>query len=179
MFLTGEQIYYRPLATSDAEAFYHWSCDREVVKYSLSSLVHPKSQEDHRQWLAGLNQNKSSFDLGICCKESGRLIGYAGITSLSTLNRSGEYYLMIGDKDYWGKGIATEVTREITRYGFDSLGLHRIELTAFVENVGAVKAYEKAGYQHEGIKRHGGFREGQFLDKVIMSALATEWIGKT
>ncbi|EGQ8444731.1 GNAT family N-acetyltransferase, partial [Vibrio cholerae] len=53
--------------------------------------------------------------------------------------------------------------------------LHRIELTAYCDNVAAIKAYEKAGYQHEGIKRESGYRNGRFMDKVQMSVLSREW----
>ena len=175
MFLTGEQVYYRPLAVDDAAVFYRWSCDREVVRYSLSSFVHPKSPAEWQQWLASVNQGAKSFSLGVCCKETDALIGYAGIAGISSLNRSGEYFVLIGDKNYWGRGIGTEVTRTVTDYGFDALGLHRIELTAFATNPGAVKAYERAGYRHEGILRQAGFRDGRFHDKVMMAVLASEW----
>ncbi|CAB1256741.1 N-acetyltransferase GCN5 [Vibrio cholerae] len=74
-----------------------------------------------------------------------------------------------------GKGLGTEVTRLVTNYGFRELGLHRIELTAYCDNVAAIKAYEKAGYQHEGIKRESGYRNGRFMDKVQMSVLSREW----
>lgn len=117
------------------------------------------------------------MSFGVCCNESGKLIGYAGISSISSLNRSGEYFILMGDKAYWGKGIGTEVTKVITDYGFNSLGLHRIELTAFSVNPAAIRAYEKAGYQHEGVKRQSGFRNGEFFDKVQMSVLSHEWSG--
>ncbi|WP_413699615.1 GNAT family N-acetyltransferase [Psychromonas sp. KJ10-10] len=116
------------------------------------------------------------FPLVFRCQATGDLIGYAGISSISVLNRSGEYFILIGNKQYWGKGIATEVTKRITDYGFKTLGLHRIELTAFVNNQSAIRAYAKAGYKHEGIKRQSGYRNGQFLDKVQMATLCHEWL---
>ncbi|WP_193746142.1 GNAT family N-acetyltransferase, partial [Vibrio parahaemolyticus] len=38
-------------------------------------------------------------------------------------------------------------------------------------------AYENAGYKHEGVMRQSGFRNGEFVDKVLMSVLSTEWLG--
>ena len=105
------------------------------------------------------------------------MIGYAGIASISTLNRSGEYFILIGDKSYWGKGIGTEVTKVISDYGFNTLGLHRIELTAYANNPSAIRAYEKAGYVHEGVKKQSGYRNGKFVDKVMMAVLAIDWQG--
>lgn len=175
MFLEGNEVYFRPLSVEDAEDFYQWACDREVVKYSLSSFSYPKSKYDLETWLKNINNDAKTFSLGICVKDSDKLIGYAGIASISTLNKSGEYFILIGNKSFWGKGIATETTQIITDYGFNTLGLHRVELTAYNLNPAAYKAYEKAGYVHEGVKRQSGFRDGKFHDKVMMSALATEW----
>ncbi|NRA82448.1 MAG: GNAT family N-acetyltransferase [Gammaproteobacteria bacterium] len=176
MFLTGSQIYLRPLAIADADDFYQWGNDREVIQYSLSSFAIPKSLAHYQQWLSASNSGKSTIELGICCKETNKLIGYAGIAGISQLNRSGEYFILIGNKQYWGLGIASEVTRIVTQYGFETIGLHRIELTAFVENQAAVKAYTNAGYHHEGVKRQSGFRHGQFLDKVMMAVIAPQWL---
>ncbi|NRA72127.1 MAG: GNAT family N-acetyltransferase [Gammaproteobacteria bacterium] len=175
MFLTAKQVYLRPLVVADGEAFYQWSLDRSVTQYSLSSFSRPQSLTDHQKWLTNLSDNKNTVALGICCHQTDQLIGYAGIAGISQLNRCGEYFILIGDKQYWQRGIATEVTRLVTEYGFLTLGLHRIELTAFSVNIAAVKAYTKAGFQTEGIMRQAGYRNGQFLDKVMMAALATQY----
>lgn len=175
MFLTAKQVYLRPLAVTDGDSFYQWSLDRAVTQFSLSSFSRPQSLADHQKWLTNLSDNNNTVALGICCQQTDQLIGYAGIAGISQLNRCGEYFILIGDKSYWQRGIATEVTRIVTEYGFSTLGLHRIELTAFSANIGAIKAYTKAGFQQEGIMRQAGFRNGQFLDKVMMAALATQY----
>ena len=51
------------------------------------------------------------------------------------------------------KGYATEALKEILRFGFDQLNLHRIEAGCAVENVASIKVLEKAGMQREGRKR--------------------------
>ncbi|MEJ2765945.1 GNAT family protein [Photobacterium sp. MCCC 1A19761] len=177
MFLQSKMIKLRPLDVDDTDEFYLWACNREVTQFSISSYSYPKSKTDISKWLAGINNDSKSISLGITCGETGRLIGYAGIASISTLNRCGEYFILIGDKEYWGKGIGTEVTKLVTDYGFKDLGLHRIELTAYATNPSAIRAYEKAGYVHEGVKRQSGYRNGQFIDKVQMSVLSHEWVG--
>ncbi|USD62094.1 GNAT family N-acetyltransferase [Vibrio sp. SCSIO 43140] len=175
--IESRAVRLRPLGIEDVEAFYLWACDREVTQFSLSSYAYPKSKADILSWLTTINDSSKTVSFGVCCNESDKLIGYAGISSISSLNRSGEYFILIGDKAYWGKGIGTEVTKVVTDYGFNSLGLHRIELTAFSVNPAAIRAYEKAGYQHGGVKRQSGFRNGEFFDKVQMSVLSNEWSG--
>ena len=174
MFIKGQAITLRPLEIEDAEVFYLWSQDREITQFSLSSFAYPKSQSDIANWLSLVNQNPKNISFGICCIKTGKLVGYAGIVDISQINRSGEFFILIGDKHYWAKGVATDVTQLITAYGFRDLGLHRIELTAFSDNKAAIRAYEKAGYQHEGIKRQAGFRHGGFYDKVQMSVLVSD-----
>jgi len=177
MFLVTNKAQLRSLDISDAAEFYAWSCDREVTQFSLSAYAYPQSKGDIATWLSGINANTKCVSFGICCGESGKLIGYAGIASISTLNRSGEYFILIGNKAYWGEGIGTEVTKVITDYGFNTLGLHRIELTAYANNPSAIHAYENAGYVHEGLKKQSGFRNGEFVDKVMMAILAPDWQG--
>ncbi|NRA62045.1 MAG: GNAT family N-acetyltransferase [Psychrobium sp.] len=177
MILESPLVKLRSLEVDDVNEFHQWSCDREVTQFSLSSYAYPQSKADISQWLSNINSSSKTVSFGICCSETGELIGYAGIASISSLNRCGEYFILIGNKDYWGIGIATEVTMMITHYGFNALGLHRIELTAFDVNPAAIRAYEKAGYVHEGIKRESGYRNGKFLDKVQMSVLVHEWSG--
>jgi len=175
MFIESGKVKLRPLETEDAAEFYAWASDREVTQFSLSAYAYPQSKSDITKWLSDINSSAKTVSFGICCQDSGRLIGYAGIASINTLNRCGEYFILIGDKDYWGRGLGSDVTKLVTQYGFESLGLHRIELTAYSINPAAIKAYENAGYVHEGIKRESGYRNGQFLDKVQMAAICYEW----
>lgn len=177
MFLVTSKAELRSLEINDSGEFYAWSCDREVTQYSLSAYAYPQSKADISTWLSGININSKCVSFGICSTETGTLIGYAGIASISTLNRCGEYFILIGNKAYWGQGIGTEVTKMITDYGFNTLGLHRIELTAYATNPSAIRAYENAGYVQEGVKRQSGFRNGEFVDKVMMVVLAPEWKG--
>ena len=177
MFLETNKAQLRSLDINDSAEFYAWSCDREVTQFSLSAYAYPQSKAEISTWLSGINANKICVTFGICSVKTGKLIGYAGIASISSLNRSGEYFILIGNKAYWGDGIGTEVTKVITDYGFNTLGLHRIELTAYANNPAAIRAYENAGYMHEGLKKEAGFRNGVFIDKIMMAILAPAWQG--
>lgn len=175
MLIESSLIKLRSLESEDCQEFYNWANDREVTQFSLSSYAYPQSKSDILKWLAGINKCSKTITFGICSIETGQLVGYAGITSISTLNRSGEFFILIGAKDHWGKGIGTEVTKLITEYGFKTLGLHRVELTVYASNQPAIRTYQKAGYKHEGVKRESGFRNGEFVDKIQMGVLSHEW----
>ncbi|KII87928.1 hypothetical protein PLICRDRAFT_141983, partial [Plicaturopsis crispa FD-325 SS-3] len=65
-------------------------------------------------------------------------------------------------------GYGTEAVGWILEQAFMRLGLHRVALSASPWNVGARRAYEKAGFVLEGTNRKALFREGKFWDTINM-----------
>jgi RimJ/RimL family protein N-acetyltransferase len=148
---------------------------REATKYALGTWLFPWSKHETETWLTHTLQDKATLSLGVVEKQTAQLIGYAGITSISHVNHSGEYYLFLGEKSRWGKGYGTETTRLIVQYGFASLNLHRIMLTVSAPNIGGITAYSRAGFQQEGVLRQACYRDGTYHDKIIMAILRPEW----
>jgi RimJ/RimL family protein N-acetyltransferase len=171
-------IELKPLKVQDVQYFYSWINDDEVIKYSLSVFQNMETKEEVDSWFKKLLDNRDDLQLGIYDKSSKKLIGYAGISNISKLNKSGEYFIFIGGKTQWGKGISTEVTKQILEVGFNKLGLNRIMLTVSEPNIGGVKSYLKVGFKQEGILRKASFRDGQFHNKIVMSVLKSEWNSK-
>ena len=174
-FLDGATVLLRSLEREDLDLFWSWFADREAVKYSLGSWIFPWSRSETQAWLERTIQDKETLSLGVVAKAPGKLIGYAGIAGISRINHAGEYYIFLGDKESWGKGYGTEVTRLIVDYGFASPNLHRIALTVSSLNIGGVKAYTRAGFQQEGILRQTCYRDGSYHDKLVMAMLRPEW----
>ena len=119
-------------------------------------------------------KDKSALTLGIVVRESGKLVGYVSITGISAINRAGEYFILIGDKSAWGKGIGREVTRLIVDHDIAALNLHRIMLTFSDLNIGGVKVYQAAGFREE-VLRQACYRDGAYHDKIVMAVLRSEW----
>lgn len=133
------------------------------------------SDNDIRSWYSTLLSNDKDFIRGIFLSSNDALLGYAGICNISNLNKSGEYFVFIGDKSQWGKGIGTITTQKVLEYGFEQLKLHRIMLTVSEPNIGGIRAYEKAGFQLEGRLRQACFRDGKYHDKLVMSILREDF----
>lgn len=164
-----------PLQNSQAAIFHRWISDPEVIAYSLTAFQSLTTVEQVAEWLAHTLLDQRSLTLGIYLAETKELIGYAGIVNISRINQSGEYFILLGEKRYWGQGIGTSVTRQVVTRAFQELGLHRVMLTVSVPNQGGVKAYLKAGFQLEGRLRQACYRQHAFHDKLLMSVLKTEW----
>ena len=155
--------------------FYPWIADPEVIHYSLSAFQAMKTTAQIDQWFAATLRDEKSLNLGIYLQETNTLIGYAGLSNLSATNQSGEYFILIGEKAYWGKGVGTEVTKQVLALGFTTHQLNRIMLTVSESNLGGLKAYTKAGFVVEGRLRAACCRNGLFHDKIVMSVLKDEW----
>jgi RimJ/RimL family protein N-acetyltransferase len=104
-----------------------------------------------------------------------QLIGNSGFFSIDWRNRNAELGIFIGDKNYRDQGYGTEGVRLLLRHGFSTLNLHRIFLRVFEDNPRAIRAYEKAGFIHEGRQRQAEYHDGQFHDVLFMSVLRPEW----
>jgi RimJ/RimL family protein N-acetyltransferase len=70
-----------------------------------------------------------------------------------------------------GRGYMTAALRAAVEFGFDELNLQRIEWRAQVGNEGSRRVAEKAGFQHEGIQRHGCPQRGQRHDAWVAAIL--------
>jgi RimJ/RimL family protein N-acetyltransferase len=162
-----------PLSPENLTPFYQWIRDEEAIIYSLSIFQGMKTDQQITDWYTQSINDSRNSNHGIFV--DGVFVGYAGMSSISNINKSGEYFIFIGDKNYWGKGIGTEVTRKIVKMGFEELGLNRIMLSVSVPNVAGVKAYERAGFVIEGRFREAALRNGEFHDKFVMSILKSEW----
>jgi RimJ/RimL family protein N-acetyltransferase len=89
--------------------------------------------------------------------------------------RSAEVGIFIGEKSCWNKGYGAEVMSLLLKFGFNNLNLNRIYLRVDDANKGGIRAYEKAGFVHEGRFRQGTFYNGKYGDLLFMSVLRTEW----
>lgn len=165
-------IEFRPLKVTDAPTLRKWFSDYEVVKYSLTRFLAPMSLAEVEERIkVEYKTTKTDYTVGIVDTSTKRLIGYAGLTGISAQNKSAEYFIMIGERSYWSKGIGTQVTKQIVEYGFNKLQLHRIQLTVSDVNPAGVKAYKNAGFVEEGVMRDASFRDGKFHNKIMMAII--------
>ncbi|MGD0749877.1 MAG: GNAT family protein [Anaerolineales bacterium] len=181
----GERIRLRRNERSDIPKFVEWLNDPEVRRYLLMNL--PISQAIEEQWferMLKLPANEQPFGIEVrdLASEDGkdhwRLIGNCSFMGFDQTARSAEVGLFIGDKSCWNKGYGTEVMQILLNLGFRTFNLNRIYLRVDEANKGGIRAYEKAGFVHEGCFRQGTFNNGQYGDVLLMSVLRTEWDSK-
>lgn len=176
----GERVRLRAPEQSDLPRFVEWLNDPEVRAGLM--LVLPLSLAEEEKWFENMLQrpvHEHPLAIEIRSEESGEWIpvGNCGFHNIDWRCRSAEVGIFIGEKQYWSHGYGTEVMRLLLRHAFNTLNLNRIALDVYESNPRAVRAYEKAGFSHEGRKRQGMFKDGEYIDILQMSVLRSEWDG--
>lgn len=119
-------------------------------------------------------RRRSGIRWGITLRGDDKLIGSAGFYKWIQPER---YQAEMGydlNPAFWDKGIMTEALTAIIHYGFDHMGLHRIEVLISHHNRRSQKLVRELGFKREGVLRDHYFVEGRFADDVIFSLLKEE-----
>lgn len=174
-YLIGENIYLRIITEADLTLRYRdWFNDAEVCKGN-SHHRFPNYEEDMRTYYERIIKSRENLILAICDKVTDLHIGNVSLQDINPVNRSAEFAIVIGDKNYWGKGVGTEAMRLIVSHGFRELNLNRIELGTFDDNIGMEKLAMKNGFKKEGRSRQAVWKEGRWKDILHFGLLRDEW----
>lgn len=172
-FRTGERVALRPLELEDAERLRAWVNDPEVHQHL--GRFRACNAAAQRDWLEELNQRPEDHAFGIALRESGALIGSCGLHKVTFPHRSAELGVLIGETSTQGRGLGTEALRLLLGYGFDTLGLHRVELRVYESNPRAIRCYERLGFRREGEKREARWWAGRWWSVFDYAILEDEW----
>ncbi len=172
-FLIGEKIYLRPLEREDAALAASYVNDPEVRR--TLHRQDPKNLIAEEEFIAKTSSMPDGLVLGIAKKDGDLLVGLTGLHDIQRNARHAVFGIAIGAKDDWGKGFGTEATALMVRHAFETLNLNRVWLLVHEDNARGIRAYEKAGFRREGLLRQHGFREGRYVNEVLMGVLREEW----
>lgn len=172
-----DKIKLRALTASDIEKTLFWH-NQEDISDLYSGHPFPVNIETEQKWYEKiLTSNFPVTVFGIECIENHCLIGITVLKDINLINRTAEFSIYIGDRDYRGKGFSNDATSETLRFGFFKLGLNRIFLKVLEENEAAIKLYQTAGFNKEGLFRGAVFKNNSFKNELIMAILKDEFQG--
>lgn len=105
----------------------------------------------------------------------GHILGESVINEIDWSARCANFRIAMFHPDSCGKGIGSWAVRVTRDFAFETLGLHRLELDVFSFNPRAIRAYEKAGFQREGVRREAVLDGEAYGDDILMAILEDEW----
>lgn len=173
--LETERLILRKVTLEDIEDMHQYGSDEEVSKYvTWNTHATISDTKDFVEFVLTKYENKQVSPWGIEYKENGKFIGTIDFVWWQPNHKTAEIGYVIS-KEYWGKGLTTEVAKEIIKFGFEEMDLVRIQARCDVDNIGSARVMEKAGMSFEGIIRKGIFVKGKHRDIKMYSILKEEF----
>ena len=169
--LETERLILRKITMEDSADIHRYASNPDVSKYVFWEAHNSLgATEDYIGFILDLYANGKLAPWGIQNKEDGKLIGTVDFVNWQPQHRTAEIGYALS-KEYWGRGMATEATKELIKFGFNSMDLVRIQAKCLVENAGSERVMEKAGMAFEGILRKFIFIKGSHYDVKMYSII--------
>ncbi|MCP4568413.1 MAG: GNAT family N-acetyltransferase [FCB group bacterium] len=166
--ISGNRLYLREVRLSDVnERYYKWMSDPAITRYLETRYV-PQSLENIATFVRRLDGKADEPFMAICTKDEGQHIGNIKLGPINWMHRRAEVSLLIGEKEFWGGGYATEAISLITRFAFETLSLNKLNASCYEANRGSARAFEKCGYRAEGYLRDHCLIEGETANLIML-----------
>ncbi len=172
--LVGPRITLRELRDTDVAAVFSYAGNPEVARHvpwsTHAGLA--DSEEFVRDVLTKARADQRSI-YALAVTVDDQLIGTGRISIVNSQYRRGDIGYVL-HPDWWSQGFGTEVAGLLRDFGFDRLGLRRIEATAHPDNVGSQRVLEKIGMRYEGRIRDHMLVDGTWRDSLSYAILETD-----
>jgi RimJ/RimL family protein N-acetyltransferase len=163
-----------------APRYLEWLRDMEVVRYiGREEYLTPIPFEEVRAYVEEVWANPLCTFFAV---HSAADDEFLGTTKLNYLNQAGvatrtaDVGIMIGDRRYWGKGLATDAICTVSHHAFDALEARKLTAGAVGANEAVLKAFLKVGYREEGRLRRKLLVEGEYEDHVLFGCFPDELV---
>jgi RimJ/RimL family protein N-acetyltransferase len=176
---TGEEIellFSPPIDEArEAKIFASWFNDNRVKQYL--SMAAGMTESSEMDWIRKQLEDKEHLNWIVYIKD--KAIGSLGLNRIDMKNRNAELGICIGDKTYWGKGVATVMEVAILEYVFENVvagGMHKVYARVFSGNIASQKVLEKkVGFRTIGYRKDEIWFNGAWHDEWNGELLAKEW----
>ena len=173
IYQLSKEYFVRPLVQDDVDGPYPgWFEDQEVCRYNSHGKFF-KTKEYFQEYVAALDKEEQVV-WAICHVKDGH-IGNISLQQISSINRTAEFAVILGDKRHWGRGVGLLASHALVRHGFEKLNLERIYCGTAATNEGMKKLAVAIGMSHEGTRRRHLFLEGSWVDVLEYGILREEF----
>ncbi|WP_033213014.1 GNAT family N-acetyltransferase [Kitasatospora phosalacinea] len=179
--LVGEKVLLRPVRPQeDLPMLRVMINDPDVLRYTSASHTPEPPEWDEAterrvvDWYTTRNDRTDRLDLIVVDRATGRGVGEIVLNEWDEPNRACNLRIAIGP-DGRDRGLGTEAVRLLTDHAIRALGLNRVSLSVYAFNGRGRRAYEKAGFQVEGVRRQVLRHGDEWIDDIDMAVLAQDW----
>lgn len=173
----GKLVKLRSYKEADIERAIEFINDEEVKKLLDSNIPFPMTKWQEEEWIKSRKVGADfTYDFAIEDLETGKYIGGCSINECDVKNRNCTIGIMIGDKEYWGRGYGSDALKVLVKFIFEEVNMNKIKLGVFSFNSRAIACYKKVGFKEEGILKNELYRSGKYYDIIQMAIFKDEWI---
>lgn len=159
--------YLRPLEEADiTDDYVSWFADDVVTEFLEARAL---KREDCVWFFEEGLRTQSWFIYAICDPETDRVIGTAKIGPVDRKSMVSDLVVLIGNRDFWGKGLATHAIRQASKIAFEDYGIRKLHGGMYESNIGSIKAYLRGGWVVEAILHGHYVLSGEVMDRVVVS----------
>ncbi|CAN5643547.1 GNAT family N-acetyltransferase [soil metagenome] len=151
IFLESQRLYLREIAESDLQLLFELHSDPDVMQFIRPVEKTIDETQVTLKRILSTNKYEHGFGLWVCClKSTDEFIGWFVLKNLDKTEDIEIGYRLL--RKCWGNGYATEMSRELLKYGFEKLNLDKIVGATRSDNVPSQHVLEKIGFKFEGIQ---------------------------
>ena len=173
--LYTERLSLRAMHVIDAEDMFDYARRPEVTKYLLwSEHKNITFTRDYLYYIGRRYSLGDFYDWAIIDRESRKMIGTCGFTRIDTSNNSAEIGYVL-NPDFHRRGFGSEAVKRILKFGFEELGINRIEARFMQGNEASLALMLSVGMTFEGYMRDLVFVKGSYRTVGVSSILRSEY----
>ncbi len=176
--LASPRVRLTPLDPAHIRTHFAWNNDAELHAMESDQPFVPESYGAFARRFAALQHNDPArgYDFEIHRRDAtNSLLGVAALWDINATSRHARLTLTIGERSAWGQGYGRAALNTLLRFGFDTLGLHRVRATALAYNACWKHLLTTTGFHQEGRQREHVYRNGRYWDQESYALLAREY----
>lgn len=172
--LAGGAVALRELELSDAPTLFAMLTTEEVTRFISPPPTTVEGFERFIRWTHSQRAAGKCIVLGVVPAGMSTAIGLFQIRALDPALSTAEWGFALGSP-FWGTGLFLACAQLVLDFAFGTLGVHRLEARAAVQNGRGNGALRKLGAVREGMLRASFLKNGAYHDQVLWSILETDW----
>lgn len=168
------RLIFRNSTLDDCTLFAKWETDIFVNKFF--TIDDERGYDEIAREFSEREGDETQRQFTVCLKETGEPIGRIYISNINHHYDSLDITrIYIAPRECRGKGYGEEALKMTLKWAFEEMNMERVTLDHFMDNKIASSLYDKLGFVKEGVMRHGGKKNGQYIDMCLRSILRDEY----